>query len=146
MVPQNATDMLKYVFVFISYNVRNSIFYTAVAVSYNTLMVKITRNSMERGVLGIFLMVFSTTSGLIVTSTCLKLVGIFGGDAMAWTLTILVYGILGQIAHLLCVFGTKERIREDNAKETVKKDVAETEKLGFVESFRYLLKNKFPIE
>lgn len=143
MVPQNATDMLKYVFVFISYNVCNSIFYTAVSVSYNTLMVKITRNSMERGVLGIFLMVFSTTSGLIVTSTCLKLVGIFGGDAKAWTLTILVYGILGQIAHLLCVFGTKERIREDNAKETVKKDVAETEKLGFVESFRYLLKNKY---
>ena len=96
MVPQKATDALKYLFVFISYNVCNSVFYTAVSVSYNALMVKMTRNTVERGLLGIFLMVFSSIGGLVVTSTCLKLVNAFGGDARAWTLTILVYGVMGR--------------------------------------------------
>ena len=83
MVPQNASDMLKYIFVFISYNVCNAVFYTAVTVSYNMLMVKMTRSPMERGLLGIFLMVLSTCGGLVVTSTCLNLVHVFGGDANA---------------------------------------------------------------
>lgn len=140
MVPQNASDVFKYIFVFLSYNVCNSIFYTAVGVSYNTLMVRITRNSLERGILGIFLMVFSTLSGLIVTGTCLTLVGVFGGDASAWTKTILVYAVLGLIAHLACVFGTKERVTDEVATESEQK--AENAP-GFVESFKYLVKNKY---
>lgn len=140
MVPQNASNVLKYVFVFISYNVCNSIFYTAVSVAYNTVMVKITRNSMERGVLGIFLMVFSSISGLIVTSTCLKLVGIFGGDAHAWTMTILVYAVIGLVAHMICVFGTKERIRDD---ENAEFEETKAEKIGFIESVKYLFQNKY---
>ena len=139
MVPQNATTTLKYIFVFITYNVCNSFFYTAVSVSYNTLMVRITRNSMERGILGIFLMVMSTLSGLIVTSTCLTLVGKFGGDASAWTKTILIYSIIGLCAHLICVFGTKERVTDDSADEDVTKESAP----GFAESIKYLFKNKY---
>ena len=139
MVPQNTTDALKYLFVFISYNVCNSIFYTAVSVSYNALMVKMTRNTVERGLLGIFLMVFSSIGGLVVTSTCLRLVDAFGGDARAWTLTILVYGVIGLVAHLICVFGTKERIHE--TANPAGEDTSE--KIGFVESFKYLFKNKY---
>ncbi len=140
LVPQNGSDMLKYVFVFISYNVCNAVFYTAVTVAYNTLMVRITRNSLERGILGIFLMVFSSASGLIVTGTCLSLVNVFGGDASAWTKTILVYAVLGLIAHMICVFGTKERVTDD-ADAEVQKSVENTP--GFAESFKYLLKNKY---
>lgn len=139
MVPQKATDVLKYLFVFISYNVCNSIFYTAVSVSFNTLMVKMTRNTVERGLLGIFVMVFSSIGGLVVTSTCLKQVNAFGGDARAWTLTILVYGVIGLVAHLICIFGTKERIHDaDEAKADDKAG-----KMSFVESFKYLFKNKY---
>lgn len=139
MVPQNASDVLKYVFVFLSYNICNSFCYTAVSVSYNSLMVKITRNPMERGLLGIFLMVFSTLSGLIVTSTCLKLVDFFGGDASAWTKTIIVYSVLGLAAHMICIFGTKERIKE----EMTDPNVIKAETPGFKESFSLLLKNKY---
>lgn len=140
MVPQGASDIIKYIFVFLSYNICNAIFYTAVSVSYNTLLVKITRNPLERGILGIFLMVFSTLSGLVVTSTCLKLVGIFGGDASAWTKTILVYAVLGLIAHLACIFGTKERIRDEEIGGEYQKP---EEKPGFIESIKYLIKNKY---
>lgn len=137
MVPQNASDVLKYIYVFVSYNLCNSFCYTAVAVSYNTLMVKITRNSLERGILGIFLMVFSTLSGLVVTSSCLSLVGFFGGDSAAWTKTIMVYAVIGLIAHLLCIAGSKERIRDDENQGEKKPE------LGFAESFRVLFKNKY---
>ena len=137
MVPQSATDIVKYLFVFISYNVCNSIFYTAVSVSYNTLMVKMTRNSMERGLLGIFVMVFSTLGGLVVTSTCLRFVGMFGGDGRAWTITLAIYAVIGLVAHMICIFGTKERIHDQAENKDVK------EKIGFLESFKYLAKNKY---
>ena len=120
-VPAGASDIIKYIFVFLTYNLCNSIFYTAVAVSYNTLMVNITRNSLERGILGIFVMVFSTLGGLIVTSSCLALVNFFGGDAAAWTKTIIVYSIIGLAAHLMCIFGTKERIIDDSPAEKEQK-------------------------
>lgn len=138
MVPQNASDVLKYVFVFLSYNICNSFCYTAVSVSYNALMVKITRNPMERGILGIFLMVFSTISGLIVTSTCLKFVDFFGGDAAAWTKTIIVYSVLGLAAHMICIFGTKERIKDENDTPSSKSETP-----SFKESFSLLLKNRY---
>lgn len=137
MVPQNATDVLKYVYVFVSYNLCNSLCYTAVAVSYNTLMVKITRNPLERGILGIFLMVFSTLSGLVVTSTCLSLVAKFGGDASAWTKTIMIYAVIGLIAHILCIAGSKERIRDDETAD------AKKDQPGFVESVKLLFQNKY---
>lgn len=142
MVPQGATDLLKYVFVFVSYNVCNSLCYTAVAVSYNTIMVRITRNSMERGILGIFLMVFSTIGGLIVTGTCLNFVNMFGGDASAWTKTILIYGIIGLVAHMICIFGTKERVR-DEVTDTVSDHAEHNNNIGFLESIKYLFKNKY---
>ena len=142
MVPRGASDIFKYIFVFLSYNVCNAIFYTAVTVAYNTLMVKITRSPIERGLLGIFLMVFSSLSGLIVTGTCLSFVEFFGGDAAAWTKTILVYAVLGLIAHFACVFGTKERVRNEADGET-KQDAKANNTPGFAESFRYLLKNRY---
>lgn len=142
MVPQNASDSFKYIFVFLSYNVCNAIFYTAVSVSYNTLMVKMTRNTIERGLLGIFLMVFSTCSGLIVTGSCLSLVNVFGGGASAWTMTIGVYAVLGLLAHFACVLGTKERIRDEAENET-KQTVKDSNTPGFAESIKYLLKNRY---
>ncbi|MBP3900658.1 MAG: MFS transporter [Blautia sp.] len=139
MVPQNAPDMLKYIFVFLTYNVCNSVFYTAVAVSYNTLMVRITRNSTERGILGIFLMVMSTLGGLVITSTFLGMIGRFGGTPRAWTYTLAVYAAIGLIVHLICIFGTHERVQDDDANDNVKNANAP----GAMESFRYLIKNKY---
>lgn len=140
MVPQGASDLIKYVFVFVSYNLCNSLCYTAVAVSYNTIMVKITRNPMERGILGIFLMVFSTMGGLIVTGTCLKFVDLFGGDASAWTKTILIYGMIGLAAHMICIFGTKERVQDSSPSANAG---SEPGGVGFLESIKYLIKNKY---
>lgn len=139
MVPTGTSDLVKYIFVFLTYNLCNAIFYTAVTVSYNTLMVNITRNSMERGILGIFLMVCSTLGGLVVTGTCLKLVGIFGGDASAWTRTILIYSVIGLAVHLVCIFGTKERV----ADEIVNGNRQKENSPGFAESFHYLIRNKY---
>ena len=137
MVPQGASDVLNYIFVFLTYNLCNSIFYTAVAVSYNMLMVRITRNPTERGILGIFLMVMSTLGGLCVTSFFLNLVNRFGGDAHAWTTTLIIYAVVGLIVHLICIFGTHERVVDDPAQGA--KSNAPTAK----ESFKYLIKNKY---
>lgn len=139
MVPKGASDALKYIFVFLTYNLCNSIFYTAVAVSYNMLMVRMTRNPTERGILGIFLMVMSSLGGLCVTSFFLGLVQRFGGTPQAWTTTLIIYAVAGLIIHLICVFGTHERVLDDPAQGDGAKSNAPTA----AESFKYLIKNKY---
>lgn len=139
MVPQGASDALKYIFVFLTYNLCNSIFYTAVAVSYNMLMVRITRNPTERGILGIFLMIMSSLGGLVITSTFLKLISAFGGTPQAWTYTLAVYAGIGLIVHLICIFGTHERVQDDEDGSGEKKANTPTA----AESFKYLIKNKY---
>lgn len=142
MVPQGASDVAKYVFIFLTYNLYNSICYTALQVSYNTILVKITHNPLDRGLLGIFQMVGATIGGLIVTSTCLTLVNRFGGDARAWTLAVLIYAVIGLAAHIFCVFGTRERIRDEAPADSAE-GKTNAKKLGFIESFGLLVRNKY---
>ena len=143
MVPQGASDVVKYIFILVTYNLCNSVFYTAVAVSYNTLMVRITRNPVERGILGIFLMIMSSLGGLVVTSTCLMLVGIFGGGPSAWTYTVAIYSLVGLGVHMICIFGTRERIRDDVEQGSDSNNKNTQNAPGAIESFKYLVKNKY---
>lgn len=109
MVPVNASDTIKYIFVFVSYNITNAILYTALTVAYNSSMVSITRNQYERGLLSTFAVLFSGIANMIVTSTALKLVDLFGGNTSAWTKTVVIYAVIGLISHFICIFGIKER-------------------------------------
>lgn len=133
-VPEGATDTFKYIFVFISYNLVNSFLYTALTVPYNSLGCLLTTDGYERGLLGIFSMGGSFVSGVFLNSTILKLVNAFGNDHDAWTKTLAVYAVVGVIVHLLCYFGTTERVKE------VEKD---DEKVSFSVGFKSLIKNKY---
>ena len=133
-VPAGATDTFKYIFVFISYNLVNSILYTALSVPYNTLGCLETANPYERGLLGIFSMGGSFVSGVFLNSTILKLVNYFGNDHDAWTKTLVVYACVGVIVHLLGYFGTKERVTDMEKDE---------EKVSFSVGFKALIKNKY---
>lgn len=136
MVPANTTAFVQYIFVFVSYNVMNALLYTAITVPFNSLGALATRNSYERGLIGIFVMVFATAAGTIVNMTALRLVAFFGNDRGAWTKTTMLYAAVGLLCHLICVAGTKERVTNDE--EHQKRDDA-----GFMESLKILIRNKY---
>jgi GPH family glycoside/pentoside/hexuronide:cation symporter len=134
-VPSSATTTFQYIYVFLSYNIVNSILYTALTVPYNTLGCLETSNAYERGLLGIFQMGGSFVSSIFLNATIMNLVTYFGNDGSAWTKTLLVYAIVGLIVHLCCYMGTKERVHETEEQEQ--------EKPSFAESFKALIKNKY---
>lgn len=61
-VPGGMTELVQYIYVFITYNICNSVFLTALYVPYNAMTCNITSNPYERGVLGIFVL-FGATFG-----------------------------------------------------------------------------------
>lgn len=116
-VPAGATDIIKYVYVFLTYNLCNAILLTALYVPYNTMTYALTSNPYERGILGIFVLFGATAGTLIVQSTIDSATKAFGGDQRAWQIVIGIYAIVGLIMHLICFFGTKERVIEEDTKE-----------------------------
>ena len=87
-VPGGATEMVQYIYVFITYNLCNSICLTALYVPYNAMMVNMTTNPYERGLLGIFVMVGTTVSNLAVQNTIMKATSALGGDQRAWQIVV----------------------------------------------------------
>lgn len=133
-VPQNTTETFKYIFVFISYNVVSSIFYTMLTVPYNSLGCLMTADSHERNLLGIFQFGFSVMSGILLNMFILRMVDFFGNTPSAWTKSLIVFALIGFVSHMLCFLGTKERVIE--TKE-------EAEKTDLKTGVQALFKNKY---
>ena len=132
-VPGNATALIQYIYVFLSYNLCNSIFLTALYVPYNAMTCNITSNPYERGVLGVFVIFGATIGTLAVQSTVDAATKALGGDQRAWQIVIFIYAVCGAILHLICFFGTKERCISNHPGE----------KIHFKEEMRALFTNKY---
>lgn len=115
-VPPMFPTMLKYVYVFLMYNIMNAVCYTAMLVPYCSMISLITRNSYERGFLGNVQQIFSTLGNVIINSIFIVLLTKFSSDAeniytqRAFTLTMLVICIAMLILIMVCVLFTKERV------------------------------------
>ncbi len=113
MVPENATTMIKAIYVFITYNIAVTIVYTAINLPYGTLSTLMTRDQEQRGIINIFRMTFSAIGGLAAVSAALPMVKAFGNDHAAWVKTMTIMAIAGMIFMFLTFIGTKERVHED---------------------------------
>ena len=115
-VPGGAADMIKYVYVFLTYNLCNTVLLTALYVPYNTMTYAMTSNQYERGVLGIFVLFGATIGTLIVQSSVDLATKALGGGQRAWQIVVGIYALIGLALHLLCFFGTKERVLQEKEK------------------------------
>lgn len=113
MVPENATTMMKAIYVFITYNLAVTFVYTAINLPYGTLSTLMTRDREQRGIINVFRMTFSAIGGWAAVSAALPMVNAFGGDHAAWVKTMSIMAIIGMIFMLLTFLGTKERVHED---------------------------------
>ena len=132
-VPGGMTELVQYIYVFLTYNICSSVFLTALYVPYNAMTCNMTSNSYERGVLGIFVLFGATFGTLIVQSTVDTATKALGGDQRAWQIVVGIYAVLGLALHLICFFGTKERCVSSEEKVEI----------HFKEEARSLFTNKY---
>lgn len=142
-IPASLTTAVKYVYVFIMYNLVNSVFYTSMYVPYTSMNYLMTENAYDRGLLGNMNMIFQTLANITMNTFFLKWLNHFGAGDMyvqsAWTKTFIIVGIIIVVSSVLCFFGTKERTAvEVGGQEEQKQD-----KVPVGQAIKALFKNKY---
>lgn len=142
-IPASMTTAVKYVYVFIMYNLVNSVFYTSMYVPYASMNYLMTENAYDRGLLGNMNMIFQTLANITMNTFFLKWLNHFGAGDMyvqsAWTKTFIIVGIIIVVSSVLCFLGTKERTAEKvGGQEEQKQD-----KVPVGQAIKALFKNKY---
>lgn len=139
-VPSGFAGKIQIAYMFLTYNLVSTIFYTGINVPYATMNSLMTVNRYERGLLGNFRMLLATAGTMTINTVVLKLTGFFGGgDAYTqkgWTMTFVVLMIVFVVLNMFMFFTCKERVTEESAAE--KKD-----DVPFVKGIAGLVKNKY---
>ena len=139
-VPSGFAGKIQIAYMFLTYNLVSTIFYTGINVPYATMNSLMTVNRYERGLLGNFRMLLATAGTMTINTVVLKMTGFFGGrDAYTqkgWTMTFVVLMIVFVVLNMFMFFTCKERVTEESAAE--KKD-----DVPFVKGIAGLMKNKY---
>lgn len=139
-VPSGFAGKIQIAYMFLTYNLVSTIFYTGINVPYATMNSLMTVNRYERGLLGNFRMLLATAGTMTINTVVLKMTGFFGGgDAYTqrgWTMTFVVLMIVFAVLNMFMFFTCKERVTEESAAE--KKD-----DVPFVKGIAGLMKNKY---
>ncbi len=121
-VPASLAGSAQVAYMFLTYNLVSTIFYTGLNVPYATLQGLMTTNQYERGLLGNFRMLLATAGTMTVNTVVLKLCAAFGGgdqySQKGWTLTFVVLMIVFVLLNLVTFFFCKERVVENTAQGT----------------------------
>ncbi|MGN1029988.1 MAG: MFS transporter, partial [Butyricicoccaceae bacterium] len=133
-VPAGATDLVKAIYIFITYNFVQTVCYTALNLPYSSLASLMTRNQYERGAINAIRMGLSPFGRILATAVTLPLVKLLGDDQKAWVMAAVIYGATALLLLLLCFFNTKERVQFEADKG---------EKIPISTSLKALLKNKY---
>ena len=146
-IPQNWPSAVKYVYVFVMYNIVNAVCLTSMLVPFYSMISLVTRNSYERGLLGNIQQIFQTLGNVIVNATFVALLAKFSSDAanpntqQAFTLTLLIFCIAMVIFSMICVITTRERV-VDEPKEAAQPGKS-AEKDSLKDVLKALVQNKY---
>lgn len=137
-VPTSWAETPKLIYVFITYNLVSTVVYTAINVPYSALNALMTQNPYERSVLSIFRNLLATAGTLTINIFTLPLVEFFGNNALAWTKTFFIFGIVAIIAFLYTFWGTSERV-----KSVAQLQSTENNDVPVLVGIKALFKNKY---
>ncbi len=141
-VPKNLSDTEKYVFFFIIYTLLGAVFYTMNNIAYSSMTALCTKDPKDRVQMGSFRFLFAIIAVLIIQTITSGMVESLGGGQAAWTQVSIIYSIVCFVLLLVPVFSVKELSPEElGEQENVNKTA--NEKIGFVESIKLLMKNKY---
>lgn len=118
-VPASLTGGVQFAYMFLTYNLVSTVFYTALNLPYATLQGLMTTNQYERGLLGNFRMLMASFGVMTVNTVVLKMCEFFGGgdqyNQRGWTVTYIILMIVFVILNLITFTVCKERVVDENA-------------------------------
>ena len=148
-VPQGFPDMVKYVYVFLIYNICNAVCLTGMLVPFYSMVGLVTAEPYERGLLGNIQQIFQTLGNVFVNSTFVVLLTKFSENPntiytqRSFTLTLAVYCALMVVVSLFCIFNTKERVKLDAVSADADKAEEPKKNENVMETVKALLANKY---
>lgn len=124
LVPES-TVAIRVAFVFVTYNLFNTIVYTYVCSAHCTLASYVTNDPQERSQMMVYKMMFAALTQTVMANVILPMVEFFGGQnsQSAWIKAVLVFGGIGVIFLFLNVIFVKERVDNPAPPESIIKGI-----------------------
>ena len=119
-VPHAFPPAMKYVYIFIVYNLVNTVFLTFMQVPYFSMVSLMTGNGHERGILGNIQQLFQTVGSILINAFFIPLLTLFSdkpdnpNTQAGFTGAISVIAVFAVVSTLITVVFTKERVRDNN--------------------------------
>lgn len=139
-VPASFAGKIQIAYMFLTYNLVSTIFYTGINVPYATMQGLMTTNQYERGLLGNFRNLLATAGTMTINTVVLKMTGFFGGgDAYTqkgWTFTFIILMIVFVVINMFTFAVCKERVKESGSSE-------DNNSVPFFQGIMGLVKNKY---
>ena len=142
-VPQSLSSTMKYIYVFVVYNLVNSVFLTFMQVPYFSMVSLMTRNGEERGFLGNIQQLFQSIGTILMNAFFIPLLALFSDKVdnpntqAGFTGAIIVVGIIVVVLTLITVISTKERVRDGDKADT------KTDNKKPLAAIKALIRNKY---
>ena len=142
-VPQSLSSTMKYIYVFVVYNLVNSVFLTFMQVPYFSMVSLMTRNSEERGFLGNIQQLFQSIGTILINAFFIPLLALLSDKVdnpntqAGFTGAIIVVGIVVVVFTMITVFSTKERVHDADDART------KTDNIKPLTAIKALIRNKY---
>ncbi len=144
-IPEGIGQTAQYAFFFAFYTALNAVFYTANGIAYSALSALITRNKNERVQLGSFRFMFAVATNIVMGFAVTMGVEAFGGGAAGWRMVAIICALIGLVVNTISCLAVKELPEEASAVEAEENAKPQDDKIGFMESIKLLLSNKYYI-
>jgi GPH family glycoside/pentoside/hexuronide:cation symporter len=118
------TNMLQFLYIFVTYNLCTTVCYTAINVPYGSLSAMMTRSSRERDMLSIVRMGMSPFGRILAVTCTLPLVKIFGDDQAAWIKTMTLWAFVALILLVICFRNCEEKVEVKQEQSSIKANKA----------------------
>ncbi|MDE7359018.1 MAG: MFS transporter, partial [Lachnospiraceae bacterium] len=142
-VPASLAGSAQVAYMFLTYNLVSTVFYTGLNVPYASLQGLMTTNQYERGLLGNFRMLLATFGTMTVNTVVLKMCAFFGGGEQysqkGWTLAFVCLMIVFVILNLITFFFCKERVTDAGEAGDAKQEKGPS----VIECLKSLVVNKY---
>ena len=134
LIPPNASTAVQAVYIFVTYNLVNTVVYTALNLPYSTMASLITRDQKSRTSTQAWRIFCGPMGKMAVTVSTLPLVEMFGDTQKSWIIVSFIYAVIALILLLICFFNIEERVVIEAAKD---------KKVSVKENLKALFSNQY---
>ena len=133
-VPANASVMVQAIYIFVTYNLVNTVVYTALNLPYSTMASLITRDQKSRTSTQAIRIFCGPMGKMVVTVSTLPLVKAFGNTQKSWIIVSVIFAVIALVLLLVCFFNIEERVVIE---------AAQNKKVSIGENLKALFSNQY---